>query len=137
MRSHISTASSMLWVTIRIDLIGMRPSHPEIEKIGAQRLGGQHVEGGERLVHQEKLGIDDERARKADALAHAARQLLRVGGFEAVEADQIDRRKRAAVRLALGHGHGAQAKLDVFEHRQPREQREALEHHGDALGQGR
>ena len=26
MRSHISTASSMLWVTIRMDLIGSRPS---------------------------------------------------------------------------------------------------------------
>ena len=34
MRSHISTASSMLWVTIRMDLTGSRPSiHRSIRSV--------------------------------------------------------------------------------------------------------
>ena len=81
MRSHISTASSMLCVTIRIDLIGMRAFVPEVEQVGAQRLRGQHVERRERLVHQQDFRLHDERAGEADALAHAAGKLLRIGGF--------------------------------------------------------
>src|SRR6476661_4440796 len=75
MRSDISTASSMLCVTSRI------------EEIGAQRLGGQHVECREGLVHQQQARMHDQRPREADALAHAARQLLRIGALVAVEAD--------------------------------------------------
>ena len=98
MRSHISTASSILCVTSSTPLIGMRPSHPEIEEVGAQRFGGQHVERRERLVHQQDVGVDDERAGEADALAHAARQLARIGDLEAVEADEVDRGERAPAR---------------------------------------
>src|SRR5580692_8980649 len=68
MRSHISTASSMLCVTIRI------------ERIGAQGLGGQHVQRGEGFVHQQDGGLHDQRASQADPLAHAAGKLLRIGG---------------------------------------------------------
>ncbi len=45
---------------------------PEFEEVGSQRFRGQHVERGERLVHQENIGMYDKRAGKADALAHAA-----------------------------------------------------------------
>ena len=100
MRSHISTASSMLWVTIRIDLDGDALLLPEVEQVGAQRLGGQHVERGERLVHQQDFRLHDERAREADALAHAAGKLLGIGAFEAVEADRVDRLQRALAGLA-------------------------------------
>ena len=80
------------------------------------------------------LGCDDERAREADALAHAAGKLLRIGVLEAVEADEVDRRQRAPARVRLAHALGAQAELHIVEHGEPGKQREALEHHGDAVG---
>src|SRR3546814_1002375 len=43
---------------------------------------GLLVDRRERLVHQQHLGVDGEGAGKADALAHAARQLVRVGLLE-------------------------------------------------------
>ena len=64
---------------------------PQREQLGAQVLGGEHVERGERFVHEQRVGFDDERAGEADALAHAAGELLGVGGLEAVEADEVDR----------------------------------------------
>ena len=63
---------------------------PQLEELAAEVLGGEDVEGGERLVHEERVGFDDERAGEADALAHAARELLGVRGLEAVEADEVD-----------------------------------------------
>ena len=121
MRSHISTASSMLCVTIRIDFDRHAPFVPEVEQVGAQGLGGQHVERRERLVHQEDLRLHDERAREADALAHAARQLLRIGGFEAVEADGVDRLQRALAGLVERHAIGAQARSRHCRARRARE----------------
>ncbi len=41
-------------------------------------------------------------AGKADALPHAARQLLGIGVLEAVEADQVDRLDRAPAPLGGG-----------------------------------
>ena len=43
--------------------------------------------------------MNDQRAREADPLAHAAGQLARIGGFEPVEADQVDGRQRALADL--------------------------------------
>ena len=98
---------------------------PQFEEIGAQRFGGQHVERGERLVHQQDVGMHDQRAGKADALAHAAGQFARIGGFVAVEADEIDRRQRALADLGFGKAERLEAELDVLQHRQPGKQREA------------
>ncbi len=111
MRSHISTASSILCVTIRIARDRHAAFAPQIEKVGAQRFGGQHVERGERLVHQQHLWMHHQRTRKADALAHAAGKLLRVGGFEAVEADEIDRGQRALVPRLRGEALRLQPEL--------------------------
>ncbi len=55
------------------------PLDPQILQVAAQRFGGQDVERGERLVEQQDIGIDHERAGEADALAHAARQFLGIG----------------------------------------------------------
>ncbi len=109
------------------------PLLPQIEQVGAQGFRGQHVERRERLVHQQDLRLHDQRAREADALAHAARQLLRIGRFEAVEADGVDRLQRALARLLERHAVGARADLDVVEDVEPREKREALKHHRDVL----
>ncbi len=105
---------------------------PQLEEIGAQRLRREHVERRERLVHQQDIRMNDQRAGKADALAHAAGELARIGGFVAVEADEIDRRQRALADFHFGKAERLEAELDVFQHRQPGKQRERLEHHGDA-----
>ena len=132
MRSAISTASSMLCETMTIPLVGMRWCVPQIEEIAAQGFGGQDVERRERLVEQQDIGIDDERAGKADALPHAAGQLLRIGILEPVEPDQIDRADRPPPPLGAGDAQRLEAELDIAEHGQPRKQRIALEHHRDA-----
>ena len=70
---------------------------PQIEEIGAQVLRRQHVERRERLVHQKNVGMHDQRARKADALAHAAGQLARIGRLRS-RPDRSDRWRRARAR---------------------------------------
>src|SRR3546814_12085666 len=67
---------------------------------------GLLVDRRERLVHQQHLSVDGEGAGKADALAHAARQLVRVGLLETLAADLADVALRH--RLALRPGHAAQ-----------------------------
>src|SRR5207248_7521382 len=47
------------------------PLAPEVEEVVAQRLGCEHVERRERLVHEQDVGVYDERARKAHALARS------------------------------------------------------------------
>ena len=75
---------------------------PQLQQLGAQVLGGEHVERGERFVHQQHVRFEHQRAGEADSLAHAARELLGIGGLEAVEADEVDR--RSARPCALGGG---------------------------------
>ena len=106
---------------------------PEVEKVGAQGFRGEHVERRKRLVHQENIGVDDERPRKADPLAHAAGKFLREGELETVESDEVDRFQRAPARFVLGDLFCPESELDIGEHGQPRKQRKTLKHHGDAI----
>ena len=128
-RSASSTASSMLCVTIRIDLTGALVPFPQLDELAAQVLRGQHVEGGERLVHQQRVRLGDDGAGEADPLPHAAGQLLGVGGLEAVQADQVDRLERPLGPLGLGDAAGLEAELDVLLDGEPGQQREGLEDH--------
>ena len=47
---------------------------PQLEQLVLQDLAHLGVERGERLVHQQDLGLDGERPGDGDALLHAARQ---------------------------------------------------------------
>jgi hypothetical protein len=107
---------------------------PQIEEIGANGLGGQHIESGKGFVQQQNGRLDDECAGKADALPHAARQLARIGGFEAVEADQIDRGQRTPPAFSGWHGERLEPRLDILQHRQPGKESEGLKHHRHAFG---
>ncbi len=106
---------------------------PQLRQVVAQCLGGQDVELRKRFVEQQDVGIDDEGAGKADALPHAARQLLGIGVFEAVEADQADRLDRAPAPLGGGDALRLETQLDIPKHGQPGKQRKALKHHRQAL----
>jgi hypothetical protein len=102
---------------------------PEFHQLVAQVLRGQHVQRGERLVHQQRVRLQDERAGQPDALPHPAGQLFRVGGLETVEADDVDRSQGRGAPLRFTDAAGQQAELDVVLHGQPGHQREGLEHH--------
>ena len=107
--------------------------NPEIHEVGAEGLGGQHVKRRKRLIHQQQVRMHDQRPRKADTLAHAARQFLGVRRLETVEADQVDRRERPRPPFGAVDPKRLQTKLDVLKNRQPWEQRERLKHHGNAV----
>ena len=63
---------------------------------------GVGVERAERLVHQQDLGLRDQRAHQRHALAHAARQRRRIEAGEAVEPGLVDRLGDARLALAAG-----------------------------------
>ena len=79
----------MSWVIITV----VRPSVScRAPVVLRKRVAGERVERAERLVHQDDARAGRQRAGDADALAFAARELVReppaMGG--AVEADQLD-----------------------------------------------
>ena len=60
------------------------------------------VERGRRLVHHDQLGLERERHRDHDALAHAAGELVRVRAHAlAVDADELEQVARAGQGLVL------------------------------------
>ena len=61
----------------------------------------QRVERRERLVEDQHFGIDGERPREADALLHAAAQLVGVRGLDRREPDDGEQLARAFVALTL------------------------------------
>ena len=88
-----------------------------------------------------EAGAVHERARDRDALALASRDLRRQVARACAEADPRERRERALAPLAPGDAAIRERQLDVLDHREPRQQVEALEHEADlarrAAGRGR
>ena len=99
---------------------------PEREHLVFHQLARLHVERREGLVHEDDVGIEDERLREADALSHAARELVRIAVAEAAEADAPE----PLLRLLLGPGAAAELEPggDVLQRRAPRHQAVGLEH---------
>jgi hypothetical protein len=82
------------------------------------------------LVEQHDLGLHRQRAGDRDALALAARQMLRIGGRLVEQPDLVEQRPRKPLRLRLGHArHRDRTLHHVAEHGHVREQVEMLEHH--------
>jgi hypothetical protein len=67
---------------------------------------------------------------EADALAHAAGELVRVALLEAGEADLVDVVSGDVVALALRRAAQLKPEGDVADHGRPRHQGEILEHEG-------
>ena len=55
----------------------MPVARPERLELVVQQVARHRVERAERLVHQQHVGVLRERAGERDALAHAARELVR------------------------------------------------------------
>jgi hypothetical protein len=92
------------------------------------------VERPERLVEQDQTGLQHERAGDADALAHAAGELGRIGVGETLQPHHHQRALHALAPLGRRHARFAQAELDVVGNREPGEAGVLLEHHADAVG---
>ena len=93
----------------------------------------KRIERAERLVEQQDLRLAHERARDRGALAHAARQLVRVGVGERGHADQLEQSARAVAALGTGDAGQLERKRDVVDGRAPRQQARLLENEADAL----
>ena len=100
----------------------------QLADLDAHLLPQLGVEVGQRLVEQQHVGPEDERARQRHPLLLAARKLARQALAQMLEADQPQGLGDAAARspsLDLAH---LQPEGDVLRHRQMREERVALEH---------
>ncbi len=85
-RSPRRTASRTLWVTNRI----VSPcSLPQPLELVVQEVARHRVEGAERLVHQQDVGVLRQRARQLHPLAHPARELVRELALEPLEVDDL------------------------------------------------
>ena len=94
------------------------------------------VERAERLVHQQDLRIERERARERGALAHAAGKLRRIAVLKAAEPDQIDEGLRALFPFVARKLHALQPVQHVAAHGLPGKQGEVLEYDA-TVGAGR
>src|SRR5258708_6644236 len=79
-----------------------------------------------------KPGKRSWRAPEPRGWPQAARQLGGIGGFESVQADEIDRLQRSLAYVCLRHSLRFEAERDILEYSQPGKQGEALKYHGDA-----
>src|SRR5438046_6517673 len=68
---------------------------PQLEELVLHERPGLHVESAERLVHEKDGRLVDERLRQRRALAHAARELVRVVALESAKSDTPDPVARA------------------------------------------
>ena len=100
---------------------------PEVEQQIAHDLPGLGIERPERLVHQEDPGIADQDLGKADALALAARQHVRITVGETAEADGAEPVLRALERLGTRRACDFETDCDIVDRSLPGEQRIGLE----------
>ena len=100
---------------------------PDLQQIVVELEPRDLVERGERLIHQEKLRLGDERARDRDAHAHAAGQFARKSMAEILQPDPVERRDDARTRFFGRRAFERQRQQDIVEHRRPGHQRGFLE----------
>ena len=82
------TASGIEWVTKQMVLL---VSRPELQQLSIEVVADDLVERAERLVHQQQVGIEGQRAGDRGALLHAAGELPGKFLLEAGEVDQLQR----------------------------------------------
>ena len=98
----------------------------DLDAHGLAQLG---VEVRQRLVEQQHVGPDDQRARQRDALLLAAGELARQALGEAAQAHQSQRFGDARRNVGFRHLAHLEPEGHVLGDGQMREQRVALEHH--------
>src|SRR5213593_1026761 len=107
---------------------GLARPAPDVEEPLAHEHARLLVEGAERLVHQEDLRVDGERAADRDALLHAPGELTWVLLREALEAERAEERRRDRAPARRRRARELEAELHVLEHRAPGKEARVLEH---------
>src|SRR5438046_3502757 len=110
---------------------GLARPAPDVEEPLAHEHARLLVEGAERLVHQEDLRVDGERAADRDALLHAPGELARVLLREALEAERREELRRDRAPARRRRAPELEAELHVLEHRAPGKEARILEHGRD------
>ncbi|ENN84083.1 hypothetical protein RHSP_79036 [Rhizobium freirei PRF 81] len=105
---------------------------PELQKLFMHNRAGLHVKRRERLVHQQDFRLVDEGLSQRNALAHAARELMRIVMQELGEPDAGEPVLGSLFRHGLRLAAEKRAGHDVFDNVLPREERVRLEHEADA-----
>src|SRR3954447_4061791 len=95
------------------------------------------VEVGQRLVHEERLRVADDRAAHGDALALAAGEGLRLAVEVGLEVEDLRGVLDAGADLLLLHPGDLQREAHVVGHAHVRVERVVLEHHRDVALLGR
>ena len=135
-RDHVGGGHRLRLVVRDVDggvaILVVQPPHLE-----AHFLAQVGVEIGQRLVEQQRLWLDDQRARQRDALLLAAREFARIAVGELAQLRGAeDRRDLALDRRAVDFAQ-FEAVGDVLRHRHVRPQRVALEDHRHVAPLGR
>ena len=88
----------------------------QIEQLLLQFGANQRIERGKRLVHQQNIGVGRQRAREADALAHAAGERIGIAFFMAAQAHFVE--PIACLLVLRGHRQAthAQGVFGVLQH---------------------
>ena len=122
-----------------------------VERVGDQQHGGagappqpQHlvahqqprlrVERAERLVEQDEARLQHQGAGDADALAHAAGKLRRIGAGEVLQPHEGERIVDPAAHFGVRHAAAAQAEGGIVVDGQPGKAGVLLEDDADAVG---
>ena len=100
------------------------------QQLVLEDLPGLRVQRAERLVHQQDIRLERERARETDPLLHAARKLVGIVPFESLETHESDEPGDALPHLIGRKAGQLEAVSHVLAHALPRHQPEVLEHHG-------
>ena len=100
---------------------GLGRALPDAQQLGLHQAARLRVERAERLVHQQDVRIEGERARDRGALLHAAGELRGIAVLEAGEADQLDEVLRALLALVASACPGARGRRGCCRARSSRE----------------
>jgi len=106
-------------------------SCPDALKFDVQVPARDLIECPEWLIQQQNIGLQDQGPRNGGSLSHTAGELLWSSAIEFGEAYEVEQLIDVlVVNPAIGD---TKWQLDVFPHRQPREQRVVLESNTEAM----
>src|SRR6185312_11057958 len=98
----------------------------------AQLSRSDGIEMAERLVHQQDVRLDYQRARDGDTLLHSAGKVERIVLLLAAESDHVEILGDARLPFRAGHLLRFEREVQVVLDGQPVEQAGTLEHVSDA-----
>src|SRR5438874_455074 len=107
---------------------------PQAQQLVLHQGARLHVEGAERLVHQQDARSVDQALCERDSLPHAPRQLVRIPIFETRQANTCDPFPRLFARVTMGGPAVPRSGGDILQNRLPGKNGVRLEHVADAVG---